>query len=155
MFDAADVKRPPGRPSRYSDETAAEICDRLAAGESLNAICRDEHMPHERTIRRWAIEDHEGFSPRYACARELQAEHLFDEIVDIADRVANEREAAIVNAARLAIDARKWVASKMLPKKYGDRLDVQQDGQLVVRIIHGLGERRGEPAVGAELPRLR
>src|SRR4051794_21605109 len=114
MFDDAIVDRPRGRPSRYSEKIATEICDRLAAGESLNAICRDEHMPHERTVRRWAIEDHEGFSPRYACARELKAEHLFDEIVDIADRVANEREASIVNAARLAIDARKWVASKML-----------------------------------------
>ena len=47
---------------------------------------------------------------------------------------------AEVQALRLAVDTRKWVLSKLLPRKYGDRLDVQQDGQLTVKIVHGLGE---------------
>src|SRR4026209_2413260 len=118
MFDDIAAPQPRGRPSRFSNEIATEDCDRLAAGESLQSICRDRHLPHERTVRRWAIEDHEGFSPRYTRARELQTECLIDQIVAFAASVADERESSpAVHAARLRVDARKWIASKMLPRK--------------------------------------
>ena len=98
-------------------------------------------QPAGRAVRRWAIEDHEGFSPRYTRAREAQVEHFVDQIVEIADSVAGERESSpAVHAARLAIDTRKWVASKLLPRKYGDRLGIESTGNLVVRIVHGLGD---------------
>ena len=69
MLDDLTVQRSRGRPSAYSEKNAAEVCERLAAGESLRAICRDGHMPPESTIRGWAIEDYSGFSARYARAR--------------------------------------------------------------------------------------
>ena len=145
MFDDIAAPQPRGRPSRFSNEIATEVCDRLAAGESLQSICRDRHLPHERTVRRWAIEDHEGFSPRYTRERELQTECLIDQIVAIADSVADERESSpAVHAARLRVDARKWIASKMLPRKYGDRLGVDSTGSLTIKIVHGLADAPDE-----------
>ena len=125
MFDDAIVKRPPGRPSLYTAEIADEICERLAAGEGLNAICKDQHMPTEKAVRLWVDEDRDGFSPRYVRAREMQAEHWASEIVQIADSVRQGATSEEVNAARLAVDARKWIASKILPKRYGDRMTVE------------------------------
>ena len=140
MFDAADVRRPPGRPSRYSDETAAEICRRISLGESLVSVTNDPAMPSETTVIRWLSDDrYSEFRAMYVRARDAQVERFVDEIVDIADSVASCTDSAVVHATRLRIDARKWAAAKRLPKKYGDRLGVEQDGQLVVRIVHGLG----------------
>jgi hypothetical protein len=135
MFDDATVDRPRGRPSRFSDEIATEICERLADGQSLIDICKDENLPAERTIRKWLAEDRNGFVPQYVRAREAQVEHYIDEIVDIADSVANCTDSAIVHAARLAIDTRKWAAAKRLPKKYGDRLDLEHKGDITVKIL--------------------
>jgi Bacteriophage Sf6, terminase small subunit-like len=47
-----------GRPSIYTAELAAEICKRLAVGESLNAICKDDRLPAESTVRHWGVENH-------------------------------------------------------------------------------------------------
>lgn len=127
-----------GRPSSYTDEIAQEICSRLGAGESLKAICKDEHMPDESTVRMWAIEDRHGFYPRYAHAREVQAERWADEIITIAD--AAERDVKdydengnpivdheVVARAKLRVDTRKWVLSKILPKKYGESTTIKGD----------------------------
>ncbi len=105
---------------RYSPEIAEQICDRIAAGESLRAICRDAGMPCEKAVRKWAEENTHNFGPRYAQAREAQAEYWVGEIVEISDSVRGSDNAATVQAARLATDSRKWIASKMLPKTYGD-----------------------------------
>ena len=103
-----------GRPSTYSQEVVGAICERIALGESLRAICRDDAMPAMSTVFKWLTEQ-PTFSEQYARAREEQAESMADEIVSIAD---NAEDAA---KARLQIDARKWVASKLKPKKYGDK----------------------------------
>lgn len=140
MLDNATVDRPRGRPTVYTDEIASEICERLAAGESLNAVCKSPAMPCESTVRHWVTEDYQGFFAKYTRARLEQAECFVDEIVDLADSVQGCTDSAIVNAARLAIDARKWVASKLLPRKYGDRLDVQNEGSLTVKVVTGLAD---------------
>lgn len=132
-----------GRPCEFTPEAANEICDRLARGESLRSICADEQsgwLPSERTVFRW-LETNDAFRQQYAHAREVQAETLVDQIIEIADgRDVLEREdmdaqaandVAVVrdhNRDRLRIDARKWVASKLAPKKYGDKLDVEHKG---------------------------
>ncbi len=113
-----------GRPSLYSDKLAAKICRRLAEGESLRAICADKAMPGLSTVMGWLFDGkHEGFPEQYARARESQAELRADEITDIADGVEHGASEA-VQAARLRIDARKWIAAKLLPKRYGDKLDL-------------------------------
>jgi hypothetical protein len=139
MFEDAAADRARGRPSRFSDEISVEICRRLAGGESLRSICRDEAMPHVATVLRW-LPEHPEFRDQYARAREAQAELFADELIALADSVQGCTDNATVNAARLAIDTRKWAASKLLPRKYGDKIGVESSGNLVVKIIHGLGD---------------
>jgi len=136
---------PTGRPCSYTDEIAAEICERIADGQSLVEICRDPEMPPERTVRWWLAEGKGRFLQLYARAKEQQTERYVDEMISIADSVAGERESSpAVHAARLAIDTRKWAASKLLPKKYGDRLGVDSTGSLTIKIVHGLGDAPDE-----------
>jgi len=70
----------------YSKGMADLICERLAQGESLNAICKDEGMPAESTVRTWVLTDSEGFAANYARAREIGYEHHADAIIDLADQ---------------------------------------------------------------------
>lgn len=78
--------RPNGRPSIFSTSVVSEICVRIAAGESLRRVCKTERMPAFCTVMRWLAEDeHKGFRDQYARARELQADLLADEVLEIAD----------------------------------------------------------------------
>lgn len=124
-----------GRPSRYSPHLAKAICQRLAAGETLRAICRDAGMPPERTVRGWALDDVEGFGPHYARAREIGYATLADEILEIADDSLRDTIPGVdgapdrpnsewINRSRLRVDTRKWLLAKALPKIYGDKLEV-------------------------------
>ena len=119
-----------GRPSSYSEELAEDICERLANGESLRAICSEEGWPSTTTVKRW-LRAREDFRAQYALAREEQAEALFDEIVDIADKAGNS-EGLTVDMARVRIDARKWVAGKLAPKKYGDKTTIEASATVKV-----------------------
>ncbi len=93
------------------------VCERIAGGESLRTICKDKDMPTARGVLKWLNADgNDAAVQQYARAREEQADFYADEIVTIAD---TEPDAAI---ARVRIDARKWVASKLRPKRYGDKL---------------------------------
>ena len=126
----SDTKRKIGRPSKYSDEMAENICEKIANGRSLRSICAEDGMPTTSTVCKWLIENKE-FSEQYARARTRQADYFFEEIVEIADSV--EADSAAVMKARLQVDARKWAASKIAPKKYGDKteLDVKSsDGSM-------------------------
>lgn len=127
----------------YSQEERQEIYSRICAGiengESLRDLCSDG-KPTIETIRVWLIEDAE-FSAQYARAREAQAEFYADEIIQISD---TEKDAA---KARNRIDARKWKASKLAPKVYGDKLTLDgelnvtiPDDQLESRLAHLLGK---------------
>lgn len=110
-----------GRPTIYTKKLADDICKRLADGESLNKISKDNKMPTRSTIHKWLLEENkEYFSDNYKFSCDIRAEKMADEIVEIADDASLEE----VNKARLKIDARKWVTSKILPKKYGDKLDI-------------------------------
>ena len=131
-----------GRPTKYTDKLAAAICTRLAEGESLRKICAGDDMPDKSTVLRWLFDgEHDEFSERYARARQAQAELRADEIIDIADdssgdTITDEKGNKTVNheyitRSRLRVDARKWIASKLLPKVYGDKLE--HTGDLTVR----------------------
>lgn len=110
-----------GRPLTCTHKIVDAICYRLAHGESLVAICGDKDMPDYSTVRRWA-EPGTLFNERYARAREDQAERYAEQIVSIGEEM-NHPGVTIeeIQVARLRIDARKWIASKLLPKKYGDK----------------------------------
>lgn len=123
-----------GRPSAFTQETADNICERLADGESLRLICASEDMPSRSMVFRWLAQI-DSFRDQYARAREAQADVLADEILEIADdttrdTIATEKNGVQPNSewitrSRLRVDARKWLASKMAPKKYGDKLDIE------------------------------
>ena len=117
----SDTKRKTGRPSKYSDEMAEKICEKIANGRSLRSICAEDGMPPMKTIYRW-LEANEEFRHQYARARDKQADYFAEEIIEIADSA--EAESAAVSKAKLQIDARKWAASKIAPKKYGDKQEI-------------------------------
>jgi hypothetical protein len=131
-----------GRPTRFNDKTAERICARLMRAESLRRICKSPDMPSLSTVCNWlATKDH-PFLEQYARARRIQAELLADEIIEIADNSTNdfmerERENGTkirvfdhehVQRSKLRLEARKWVAAKLLPKKYGDRNSLELTG---------------------------
>ena len=102
-------------------------------------------MPGLRTVMRWLFDgDHDDFWQQYARAREAQAEVWADEIVSIADDVSNDFTTGKdgkeivdhenIQRSRLRIDARKWIASKLLPKRYGDKLQHTGEGGGPVKI---------------------
>jgi hypothetical protein len=107
-----------GRPTRYTKEIADEICARLSNGESLLSICEsDDRFPGESTVRNWDDDDRDGFSAKYARARKHQALHWAEELITIGDNDNKDD----TQRARLRVDTRKWVISKILPKIYGDK----------------------------------
>ncbi|MCU1141592.1 MULTISPECIES: terminase small subunit-like protein [Stenotrophomonas] len=123
------------RPSKYSQQLADAICDLLVDGKSLRTICSTAKMPSRSTVIRWLAEN-EAFRNHYARARELQADTLAEEILDIADKavlgerlkkdgkgkVLERQTGDMVERSKLMIDARKWYAGKLQPKKYGERV---------------------------------
>ena len=96
----------------------------------MRNVCSQDGMPSAFTVCKW-LSENEEFSKQYARAREEQADSFADEIIDIADSVAPE--AGEVAKAKLQIDARKWKASKMAPKKYGDKVEQQITGNLAIQ----------------------
>lgn len=126
-----------GRPSIYSAEIADSICERLADGESLRTICLIDGMPSRGTVFRWLAQD-DAFRDQYAHARQAQADTLADEIIDIADDGINDtyenadgKEVVnqdVIARSRLRVDARKWIASKLKPKVYGEKVSTELSG---------------------------
>lgn len=136
------------RPSEFTQEVADVICERIADGESLRAICSEDEMPNKATVFRW-LAKYPEFSDQYARARDEQAETLFDEILDIADNGSNdwmkrnggdeENEGWVINGealrrSQLRVDARKWMAGKLRPKKYGEKQVVSGDPDAPVKM---------------------
>ena len=116
---------------KFSQEIFDEICVRIASGESLRKICKDDKMPALVNVWRW-LNDDEALSKQYTHAREEQAETLADEIQEICDAempmdAFGKIDAGAVNQARLKIDARKWIASKLKPKRFGDYTKIQAE----------------------------
>ena len=139
-----------GRPCSYTDEIGAEICARLALGESLRTICNDDHMPGAATVFLWlGDESKKPFLEQYMRARDAQADFYAESVIDISDeevtmikRSKHDRnappededeievvfDATAVARNRLRVDARKWYASKLAPKKYGDKVTQELTG---------------------------
>ena len=133
----------------YTDEIAEEILARVSAGEGLKTICQDGHMPSEVSVRQWVREDRgvntengrEGFASLYARARELGCDSIAEEIISISDAPIlhnGDPDNALVQHARLRTDNRRWLLSKLAPKKYGDKVTTEvtgaDGGQLITRI---------------------
>jgi hypothetical protein len=134
---AKKIGRPPGI-TGYTQEIGDEICERLVDGESLRRICLDDHMPSKSAVFRW-LYDNRSFRDQYARAKEEQADAMADDMLDIADDGANDTyvdengnkktDHDCIQRARLRVDTRKWIASKLKPKVYGDRIMNEVSGR--------------------------
>lgn len=141
------VKPKMGRPSKFTQHLADVICTRIAEGESLREIVKTEGMPDRVTVYRWLM-DREDFCNQYTRAREEQADTLADEILAIADEdpevdyirdkhgniIDIKIDSGYVAYQRQRIDARKWVAAKLKPKKYSENLKLSGDAENPVEI---------------------
>lgn len=134
--------------TEYTAELASQICDHIASGLPLRAIAAMPGMPALSTMMVWLDGRHAEFTEQYVRAREAQADKMAEEILSIADEdctmVRADKhgsrdedgqgntevvfDATAVARNRLRVDARKWLASKMAPKKYGDKIQAEHTG---------------------------
>lgn len=125
-----------GRPTGYCELTANQLLEQIAEGESLRSICLDPEMPGLRTVFEW-LDKHEDFRIKYARAREVQGDVMDDKILTVADNCTTETALA----DRVKIDAYKWRASKLSPKKYGEHQQIEHSGNVNVTSIGFKGDR--------------
>jgi len=125
-----------GRPTIYTQAMADEICKRLASGNSLRSICEgkprfdplvDEdhhsHLPDISTVLSWALNPDHPFSNQYEKARASQAEYFTDEMRDLPEIYPTNTA-----MARLVADNTKWISSRLLSGRYGDRVTTELVG---------------------------
>lgn len=131
-----------GRPTKYSEEMADKICSLLSEGRSLRSICREDDMPCKASVFKW-LREIDQFSDQYAKAKEEASDAMFEDIQDIADNGSNDWieindpdnpgyrvNGENIQRSKLRVDARKWMMSKMKPKKYGDKIQTEHSGTI-------------------------
>lgn len=133
-----------GRPTIFTGELCDRFFSRLAMGESVRTICKDEDMPSMATIFRW-LREKEDFRKQYEVAKQESADALAEELLDIADNGVNDWmevnhdkdsdnagwrvNGEAIQRSRLRVDVRKWLMSKQKPKKYGEMIDITSGGE--------------------------
>lgn len=123
------VEKPNKQRVTKSIEVEQSLLARVSQGESLNAICTQPDMPTRKSVYEWLKDDAE-FRAAYEFAIAMRAEKMAEEIIEIADEMPpNDGEIGKFDSAWVAwqknrVDARKWTASRLLPKKYGEKFAV-------------------------------
>jgi len=127
---AATPHKHPGRPSTYNPEIAITICERIATTpQSLARLCAAPDLPSVATVIRW-LREYPDFREIYVFAKEAQIELIVEDAIHIADdksgdlTVTSEGKTLINNAAvqrsRLQVNLRKWFATRLMLRKYGN-----------------------------------
>lgn len=133
------------RVSSYTDEIADRILEKIATSSlSMKSILQEDGMPAFSTFFKW-LTDIPGFSDRYARAKEMQADYMIEEMIDISDDGSNDlmtitkgdqsyemENKEVTNRSKLRVDTRKWIASKLKPKKYGDKLEIDNKNPTIL-----------------------
>lgn len=141
------------RPSDYTQDMGTKICQEIALGSSIRTVCKLDGMPSVQTIFNW-FKAYPDFLEQYTRATQERSEAMAEDIMDISDDGVNDwmeihygndpnntswkvnNEA--VQRSKLRVDTRKWLMSKMVPKKYGDKIDMTTNGKdLPVPIYNG------------------
>lgn len=117
-----------GRPTKYSQEIANQICSIISTShKSLRTVSREVGVDVSNILR-W-INDNKEFREQYTRAKEEQADYLVEEMIDISEHTEEDHTpftgANVIQRDRLRVETRKWIASKLKPKKYGDKLDIE------------------------------
>lgn len=140
-----------GNTTTFTQEIADKICEEIAtSSKSLRTICKGKDMPAVRTVLSWlsegdktdAKEEFRRFLHQYTRAREQQADFLAEEMLEISEHTEEDHTAFtginVIQRDKLRIETRKWIASKLKPKKYGDRLDLNHAGDISIKQITGM-----------------
>jgi hypothetical protein len=126
-------------PQEQRDAILTRVCERIAEGESLRTICKDEDMPNRNTINEWI-----GASPQWATkcalAREAQGDVMDEKQMDT---LADMRSGVIdADVGRVEIAVYQWRAKKLRPRVYGDALQVEHSGNIGNAIAERLADGR-------------
>lgn len=128
----------PGQPTKYNLDIAEKICDMISTGMSVREICKSDDFPDRVTVYRW-LSIHPEFREMYQVSKIEGAIVYAEQIIDIADNVDED-----VNRSRLKIDSRKWILSKILPKKYGLNPDDGEDEAKITEIVRRIVKNNKE-----------
>lgn len=153
-----------GRPTIYTPELVIEFCAHIANGMSMRKACDQPGMPDIRTILDWRNTKTE-FSRQYEEAVQERAEYLAEEAMDICDNQVEQpllvdgvpmiingkplmiKDAVSVSHAKLRVETRKWFASKLKPKKFGDKTDTTHNlGDGVADFFAAISSTVGPPS---------
>lgn len=137
-------KKPPEKAVKFSEGIARQIIELTAEGKSTIEIGRMPGMPHRVTMFRWMRENSE-FQTAWLLAKQVSAEMMAEDMLLIADDGTNDTyydsvtktyrtDFDVVQRSRLRVDTRKFLLAKLLPKKYGDKLDLSADGNALFNI---------------------
>ena len=125
-------KLPAHRPASYTEEEGDALCQWISNGKSLNSWCRQTGRS-AFIVYSW-MRSEPTFARRYAQAHEDRTDTMADEIIDIADQTEGTDSIAAVQAAKLRIETRKWIAAKLKPQRYGDKQLVETSGNVTFQL---------------------
>jgi hypothetical protein len=134
-----------GRPTKYSNELADKICYRISTSKDGIHKISEEFNLDPWTVFNWKHE-HEYFSHNYARAKELQAEFLKQQIIDIADNASDDLEfdklgnekmnREFVERSKLRVQTRQWLMGRLAPKEYGDKKQEEDTAkEITIRVV--------------------
>lgn len=143
MEESKSQAKPVGRPTDYTKELGELICSKVREGNSLSRVLREPNMPTSSPVFQWLTIFPE-FKENYEHSVQERTLAMGEEIIDIADDGTNDymtitkgsntyniEDKEVTNRSKLRVETRKWLMSKMLPKKYGDKVDVTSDGKAI------------------------
>ena len=149
---------PAGRPTDYTPEYAARICERLSDGKSLRAVCREEGMPAMSTVWLW-VGKYPDVSHQSANAKQAGLEALAEDLLELSDDGQNDwmenndpenpgyrLNGEHIQRSKLRVDTRKWLLSKLVPKKYGDKMTQEHVGNPLTVLISQIGPSALKPS---------
>ncbi len=125
-----------GRPTDHTTDLAAAICGGLSLGQSLKRVTSGDGMPDPSTVYDW-LRKHPEFAEMYTRAKEDASDLMAEEIIEIADSdpgmtPKGETDKGAVDHRRLRVEARKWCAAKLKPRKYGEKIQQEISGKLTM-----------------------
>lgn len=118
--------------STFAEDLIEELLERTSKGEQLTKLCSDKRMPNRNTVYEWIEADPE-FGRRFRAARARGVHALAEECVTIADEPVSKDDSVAVANKRVRIDTRLRLAGKWLASEYGEKVDVNYNGQVTHR----------------------
>jgi hypothetical protein len=160
-------RKPTGAPSPFGPEEQTAILLWISSGKSLRSYCEEDGAPHITTVLRWVAAD-SVFREQYTAAMKIREEVLFDDLTHIADtplegvQVVEDNgpngvsikttKADMTKHREMQINTRKWVLSRMNPKKYGDKIQVAgHDGGALKSVTATMTPQEAADAYAATL----